>query len=454
MNNKSYKTWANRPAFLLATVGGAVGLGNLWRFPYIAGENGGGGFVIVYLAFVFLFGLPVLSSELLIGRKCHKSALNSMRELVDLHNANSIWKLIGWLSVLGPFVGFTLYVVVCAWSIDYLYLASIDAFKNINGESSGNLFNQRTANSNLQILLSAMFISMTVWVIARGVNKGIAKVSKILMPLLFFIIVILVLYGMIEGEFFRALEFLFKPDFSKLTGQSILMALGQALFSLAIGTGLIMTYGAYMPDHYSIRQSAIVVCVGDTIIALLAGLAIFPIVFANNLNPDEGPGLIFVTLPIAFGNMPWGHLIGILFFILLIFAAYTSTMGMLEPIVSWLEEKYPGKRKLLSMIAGFSIWVCGLGSVLSFSSLADLKPLGFLNIDLNIFGLIDYAVANLLLPINALLIAAFSGWVIKSNVVKEQFSSESDNWRIYWRFTNRYIAPIAIGAVLIDLLFV
>ena len=180
MNNKSYKTWANRPAFLLATVGGAVGLGNLWRFPYIAGENGGGGFVIVYLAFVFLFGLPVLSSELLIGRKCHKSALNSMRELVDLHNANSIWKLIGWLSVLGPFVGFTLYVVVCAWSIDYLYLASIDAFKNINGESSGYLFNQRTANSNLQILLSAMFISMTVWVIARGLTRELPKSQKYL----------------------------------------------------------------------------------------------------------------------------------------------------------------------------------------------------------------------------------------------------------------------------------
>ena len=454
MSKKSYKTWANRPAFLLATVGGAVGLGNLWRFPYIAGENGGGGFVIVYLAFVFLFGLPVLSSELLIGRKCHKSALNSMRELVASHNANSIWKLIGWLSVLGPFVGFTLYVVVCAWSIDYLYLAIIDAFKDINGESSGNLFNQRTADSSLQIFLSGIFISMTVWVIARGVNKGIAKVSKILMPLLFVIIVILVIYGMIEGEFLRAVDFLFRPDFTKLTGQSVLMALGQALFSLAIGTGLIMTYGAYMPDHYSIKQSAIVVCVGDTVIALLAGLAIFPIVFANNLNPGEGPGLIFVTLPIAIGNMPWGHLIGILFFILLIFAAYTSTMGMLEPIVSWLEEKYTGKRKLLSIISGFSIWVCGLGSVLSFSILAEFKPFEFLDIDMNIFGLIDYAVANLLLPINALLIAAFSGWVINNNVVTEQFSSESSNWRIYWRFTNRYIAPIAIGAVLIDLLFI
>tara|TARA_B100000959_G_scaffold56465_1_gene58884 strand:- start:315 stop:1679 length:1365 start_codon:yes stop_codon:yes gene_type:complete len=452
MENNSYTTWANRPAFLLATLGGAVGLGNLWRFPYIAGENGGGGFVIIYLAFVFLFGLPVMSSELMIGRKCHKSALNSIRELVSSHNANPLWKTIGWMSVLGPFVGFILYVVVCAWSIDYLYLAAMDAFNNIDGNASAELFNQRTSHSNLQILLSGFFISMTVWVIAKGVNNGIARISKILMPLLFILILILVIYGMLEGEFMRAVEFLFKPDFSKITGQSILIALGQALFSLAIGTGLIMTYGAYMPNNYSIKESAAIVCIGDTLVAVLAGLAIFPIVFANNLNPGEGPSLIFVTLPIAFGNMPWGHFIGIIFFVLLVFAAYTSTMGMLEPIVSWLEERFPGKRKLLSVISGFAIWVCGLGSVLSFSLLSNFKPLALLGIDLTFFGVIDFAVANLLLPINAFLIAAFSGWVIRNSIMDEQFSSETSTWKIYWRFTNRYIAPIAIGAVLIDLI--
>jgi NSS family neurotransmitter:Na+ symporter len=453
MSNDAYTTWSNRPAFLLATVGGAVGLGNLWRFPYIAGENGGGGFVLIYLAFVFLLGLPILSSELLIGRKCHKSPLNSMRELVNSHNANSLWKSIGWMSVLLPFLGFSYYVVVCAWAIDYLYLALMNSFNMIDGNSSAQLFSERTSHSTLQIFLSGLFISMTVWVIAKGVNNGIAKMSKILMPLLFVLIIILVIYGMIQGEFLKAVEFLFKPDFSKINGQSVLMALGQALFSLAIGTGLIMTYGAYMPNDYSIKESAAIVCIGDTLIALLAGLAIFPIVFANNLNPGEGPSLIFITLPIAFGNMPGGHLIGIVFFVLLIFAAYTSTMGMLEPIVSWLEEKYPGKRRLLSIITGFTIWVFALGSVLSFSTMADIKPLSFLNIDRNFFGIIDFTVANLLLPINALLIAAFSGWVIKNSVLEEQFSQDTSNWRIYWRFTNRFIAPIAIGIVLIDLLF-
>ena len=367
MKNESYTTWSNRPAFLLATVGGAVGLGNLWRFPYIAGENGGGGFVLIYLAFVFLFCL--LSSELLIGRKSHKSPLNSMRELVNSHNANSLWKSIGWMSVLLPFLGFSYYVVVCAWAIDYLYLAIINSFETIDGNTSAQLFSERTSHSSLQIFLSGIFISMTIWVISKGVNNGIAKMSKILMPMLFVLIIILVIYGMIQGEFIQAVEFLFKPDFSKINGQSVIMALGQALFSLAIGTGLIMTYGSYMPDHYSIKESAAIVCIGDTLVALLAGLAIFPIVFANDLNPGEGPSLIFITLPIAFGSMPGGHLIGILFFILLIFAAFTSTMGMLEPIVAWLEEKYPGKRRILSIIAGFAIWLFALGSILSFLSL-------------------------------------------------------------------------------------
>ena len=451
MKNESYTTWSNRPAFLLATVGGAVGLGNLWRFPYIAGENGGGGFVLIYLAFVFLLGLPILSSELLIGRKSHKSPLNSIRELVNSHNANSLWKSIGWMSVLLPFLGFSYYVVVCAWAIDYLYLAIINSFETIDGNTSAQLFSERTSHSSLQIFLSGIFISMTIWVISKGVNNGIAKMSKILMPMLFVLIIILVIYGMIQGEFIQAVEFLFKPDFSKINGQSVIMALGQALFSLAIGTGLIMTYGSYMPDHYSIKESAAIVCIGDTLVALLAGLAIFPIVFANDLNPGEGPSLIFITLPIAFGSMPGGHLIGILFFILLIFAAFTSTMGMLEPIVAWLEEKYPGKRRILSIIAGFAIWLFALGSILSFSTMADIKPLSFLNIDRNFFGIIDFTVANLLLPINALLIAAFSGWVIKDSVLKEQFSKDTSNWRIYWRFTNRFIAPIAIGIVLIDL---
>ena len=444
-------TWSNRPAFLLATIGGAVGLGNLWRFPYIAGENGGGGFVIVYLIFVFLLGLPIIAGEMLIGRRGRQNAIHSISNLMKENNAYSIWKSIGYLSLLVPFIGLSYYAVVAAWSLDYLILAIKNTFEGFDKSIAQSIFSQRVELPMYQAFIHGIFISMTIWVVARGINNGIEKISKILMPILFLVIIILVLYGIINADFKSAIEFLFKPDFSKLTGQSVLIALGQALFSLAAGAGILITYSAYMPADYSIKHSAAVICIGDTIVALLAGLAIFPIVFAHGLSPNEGPELIFITLPIAFGNMTGGYIISILFFVLLLFAAYTTAIGMLEPIVSWLEERYPGKRKQLSIIAGFSIWVCGLGSVFSFSILTNFYPLNFIGIEKNFFGLADYTVANILLPLNALLIAAFSGWVIKQSVFNEEFSQDTSYWRIYWRFINRYVAPVAIFIVMLDL---
>ena len=288
--------------------------------------------------------------------------------------------------------------------------------------------------------------------ISRGLNDGIERMAKIMMPALFGVILIMVIYGMVSADFGAAVEFLFNPDFSKLTGASVLMALGQALFSLGVGVGLMITYAAYMPVEYSLRSSAVIICVGDTIAALLAGLAIFPIVFANNLDPAGGPGLVFVTLPIAFGNMPGGQVIGVLFFMLLFFAAFTSAVGMLEPLVAWLEEKMPGRRKFGSVSAGLVIWLLGLGSVFSFNIFADVNPLGFLGIDGTFFYLVDFLVANVLLPINALMIAVFAGWVIKRSTVAEEFSDSSELWKAFWRIANRYVAPVAIGLVLFDLL--
>ncbi|SVC59799.1 uncharacterized protein METZ01_LOCUS312653, partial [marine metagenome] len=367
--------------------------------------------------------------------------------LIKENNANSIWKSIGYLSLLVPFIGLSYYAVVAAWSLDYLTLAIKNTFEGFDKNIAQSIFSQRAELPIYQAFIHGIFISMTIWVVARGINNGIEKISKILMPILFLVIIILVLYGIINADFKSAVEFLFKPDFSKLSGQSVLIALGQALFSLAAGAGVLITYSAYMPADYSIKHSAAVICIGDTIVALLAGLAIFPIVFANGLSPNEGPELIFITLPIAFGNMTGGYIISILFFILLLFAAYTTAIGMLEPIVSWLEERYPGKRKQLSIIAGFSIWVFGLGSVFSFSILTNFYPLNFIGIEKNFFGLADYTVANILLPLNALLIAAFSGWVIKQSVFNEEFSQDTSSWRIYWRFINRYVAPVAIFIV-------
>ncbi|MGI9264684.1 MAG: sodium-dependent transporter [Gammaproteobacteria bacterium] len=443
--------WSGRAGFLLASIGGAIGLGNLWRFPYIAGDNGGGGFVLIYLAFVFLLGVPLVAAEMLLGRRGHRSALNSISALVRSENANGGWKTIGVLSMLIPFFALSYYAVVAAWAIDYLMLSITDGFGGLDGMSSQNTFNERISRPGYQVMLHGVFIAMTVWIVANGINKGIERASKIFMPALFLVIVVLVIYGMINADFSAAVDFLFRPDFSKVTGQSYLIALGQALFSLGIGVGLMITYGSYMPKEFSLRTSVTIICIGDTLAAILAGLAIFPIVFASGLDPGEGPGLIFVSLPIAFGGMPGGQVVGALFFLLLFFAAYTSALGMLEPVVSWLEERAPGRRKQMSMIAGFAIWVIGLGPVFSFSLLSDFRPLGFIGVDKGIFGLFDYTIANVLAPFNALLIALFAGWVLQRKVVDEEFAGDSPAWKSYWRFANRYLTPAALIIVLVDL---
>lgn len=449
---KTSNAWSSRPAFLMAAVGGAVGLGNLWRFPYIAGEYGGGGFVIIYFAFVFFLGVPLMAGELLLGRRGHRSPVNSIAALVRDENARPFWRIIGWISILVPFVGLSYYAVVAAWAIDYLMLAGVDGFNGFDGASSGNTFNLRIDQPVYQASLHALFVALTVWVVANGVNKGIERASKILMPALFVVILTLVIYGMVAGDFAAAAKFLFNPDFGSLTGESYLVALGQALFSLGIGVGLMITYSAYMPRDYSLRASATIVCIGDTFAALLAGFAIFPIVFASGLDPAEGPGLIFVTLPIAFGNMTGGHLFGTLFFVLLLFAAFTSAIGMLEPVVAWLEERRPGRRKQMAMIGGLAVWVLGLGSVFSFSFMGDWQPLGFIGIEKNFFGLADFTVANVLAPVNAFLIALFAGWVLRKKAVDEEFSSDSAAWKAYWQVANRYLAPAALIIVMIDLL--
>lgn len=444
-------TWSSRPAFLLATIGGAVGLGNLWRFPYVAGDNGGGGFVLIYLAFVFLLGLPVIAGEMLLGRRGHRSAVNSIADLVRAEDAHPAWRAIGWLSLAVPFLGLSYYAVVAAWSIDYLGLAMADAFRGMDADSSQLTFARRIDRPLYQSALHAVFIGVTVWAIARGVRNGIERLSTILMPALFGMILLLVGYGIIAADFGAAVRFLFRPDFSDVTGRSVLIALGQALFSLAIGAGVLITYSAYMPRDFSIRASATAVCVGDTLAAVLAGLAIFPIVFSSGLDPAEGPGLVFVTLPMAFGAMPGGHVIGILFFLLLLFAAYTTALGMLEPVVAWLDERLPGSRRRMAVAAGAAIWLTGLGSVLSFSTLSDFHPLALLGIDVNFFDLADFTVANVLLPLNAFLIAAFAGWQLGARAVDEEFAEDGRAWRTYWRFANRYVAPVAIGVVMIDL---
>lgn len=447
-----HATWTSRSAFLLATIGAAVGLGNLWRFPYIAGENGGGGFVLLYFGFVLLLGLPLVAGEMLLGRRGHQSAVTTMAELARSQKAQPYWRVIGWLSLIIPIVGLSYYAVVAAWTMDYFVLSVSDAFRGLDADSTQSMFGGRISQPIRQALLHGAFMAMTVYVVARGVNSGIERFARYMMPALFGILILLVLFGMTQGHFGEAAAFLFEPDFSEITGKSVLIALGQALFSLAIGVGVLITYSAYMPPGFSLQKSALIVCTGDTLIAVLAGLAIFPIVFGNGLDPGEGPSLIFITLPVAFGNMPAGHLVGPLFFLLLFFAAYTTALGMLEPMISWLSERAGGKRPLLTALTGAATWLLGLASVFSFSVLSDFHPLAGLRIDMTFFDILDFGIANLLLPLNAFLIAVFVGWILKEDVAVDEFGPHARRWIAFWRLSVRYVAPIAIALVFIDLI--
>ena len=453
MQSYPHERWSSRLTFVLATTGGAVGLGNLWRFPYVAGENGGGGFVLIYIGFVFLLGLPVMIGEMLVGRRGGQSAVATMRNLVERGSRSRFWVSIGWLSVLAPFIGLSYYSVVAAWSMDYLWLAISNAFAQVDAGQSQQLFADRIGQPLRQALLHATFIGLTVLVIARGLKRGIEFATRLMMPALFALLVILVVYNAITADFSRALYFLFYPDFSSLSGTAILMALGQALFSLAVGTGMLITYSAYLPKDVSLRSSAVIICTGDTLVAMLAGLAIFPIVFSAGLDPAGGPPLIFVTLPVAFAQMPGGVFLAPAFFLLLFVAAYTSAIGMLEPIVAWLVEFRGASRARVAIRAGLIVWVLGLASVFSFNLLADFHPLDFVEGlgGQTIFDIVDFATANLLLPLNALLISLFIGWSLKPATMAEELGPDSRYGTGYSGFAVRYLVPVALLAILIDL---
>lgn len=447
-------TWTSRSAFLMAAIGCAVGLGNLWRFPYIAGQNGGSAFIMVYIGFVFLLGVPLIMSELAIGREGKLSAVETMNRLIK-RGYHPIWKTIGWISILVPVLGLSYYCVIAGWSVEYIFKAAMGDFTNVDAAGSGAIF--QASQDNVLVLIGwfSVFLFTTVTIISMGVKKGLEKAVKFMLPALFVILVFLAIYAMTTGNSEKAIDFLLNPDFSKLTPRAILEALGQALFSLAIGVGGLITYGAYLPDDVSLPKSAGLIAIADTMVALLAGFAIFPIVFEYGLEPSEGPGLIFATLPIAFGQMPGGVLFGTMFFVLLSFAALSSTIGMLEPIVSWFVDQGKSRVKT-AWLSGMIAWSIGMFMVLSFNILVDFKPLDFIPLyeGKNLFGIMDYTVANVLIPINALMIGLFAGWAMTNEMAEKQFGlSHGSSGFTLWRISTKYVATFAISLVVYMMIF-
>jgi NSS family neurotransmitter:Na+ symporter len=443
------ESWSSQATFLFATVSCSVGLGNLWRFPYVAGQYGGGAFVLVYVTFVLLIGIPLIMAELSIARRGHSSPVATTALVSREEQGHSHWQVIGWLSIVSPLLALSFYSVVGGWSLDYLLLAGSGNFSGINGAQAGTLF-QSILDSPLRMLASftTMIIAVAV-VVGSGIRKGIERASKFMMPALLLLMLCLGAYANIVGDAARAWSFLFRPDFSSLTADGVLVALGQSLFSISVGTGALLAYGAYLPRNVSIPGAAWAIGLADTGAALLAGLVIFPIVFASGLDAAEGPGLIFVTLPLAFSEMPGGQFFAPLFFLLVFFAAFTSGLGMMEPFVSWLEERPGWSRRRAASVTGLLVWLLGLAAVFSFNLWKNFTPLDMIPQleGRTVFSILDYVVSNFFLPFNAMMIALLAGWAINSARMRQGIGIRSAaSWRI-WQLSVRYMAPVAVLSI-------
>lgn len=435
--------WSSRFGFIMAAAGSAVGLGNIWKFPYITGMHGGGAFVLCYLFCIATIGIPLMVAEMVIGRHTRKGPVGAFKRL-----KGGRWEIVGWLGVCAGFVILSYYCVVAGWAVDYLWLALRGAFSQQHASQVPQLFSDLLASDLSQLFWQALFMAMTVLIVIGGVKSGLERANKVMMPILFLILVALAGFGLFSPGGTQALDFLFMADWSKLDPPAMLEALGHAFFSLSLGMGAILTYGSYADDETSIPKVAITVSVMDTLVALLSGLAIFPIVFTYGMAPAAGPGLVFKTLPILFSRMPGGSVIAILFFLLLVFAALTSAISLLEVVVAYYCDERKWQRRKATLVMGLTIFAIGVPSALSGNLLKDWQFIG----DRNFLDSVDFVATNYLLPLGGLLITLFAGWVLTPAVAKAELTKGTAIGWFYplWRFLIRYVSPVLVALVLLN----
>ena len=442
--------WSSRLMFVLAATGSAVGLGNIWRFPYITSENGGGAFVLVYLGCIAIVGLPILFSEIVIGRRGRMSPVNSLRELADDAGATRAWTGLGWLGIIAGFLVLSFYSVVAGWTLAYgfEYLSQL-VFGAGPITDPGETFTALLSDPGRMIFWHAIFMILTVGVVAMGVEEGLERAVSVLMPTLFVLLVILLGYGMSTGHFGEAVGFLFAPDWSRVSGSMIVTAMGQAFFTLSLGMCAIMTYGAYLPSHVNVPRTGVAVAAADTAVALVAGLAIFPIVLSFGLDPEGGgAGFIFTALPLAFNEMPFGIAYGMAFFLLLSVAAWTSSISLLEPPTAYFVEATNFSRKQIATAVALLTWAMGLLSVFGLNVWSEVTIGGR-----DIMGAIEFLASNIMLPLGGLLIAVFAGWVLSNRITREELDEKMPNWAFRtWLWLTRVVTPIMILIVLGGLL--
>ncbi len=435
--------WSSRMAFILAVTGSAVGLGNIWRFPYVVGESGGGAFVLVYLACVVIIGMPVMMAEILMGRRGRRNPIATMALLGAEEGKSTRWSLVGAMGVLAGVLILSYYAVVGGWTFAYVLKSGSGAFANAGADVVTAIRDEFLGSWTTVGLYHTVFMGLTIFVVARGVERGLEQAVRFMVPALLVLMFVLLGYSIMSGYFGQGVSFLFSPDWGKLTWDTVLTAMGQAFFTLSVGMGAVMAYGAYLPEETSIPGSAAAVALSDTSIALLAGLVIFPIVFANGMDPAAGPGLVFVTLPLAFGQIPGGVFFATIFFVLLTFAAWTSAISLMEPAVAWIMERFSKSRQQAAIMVGTLIWACGFGTVLSFNVLKDFKFLRG-----TIYDNLDHLTLNIMLPLGGLLIVFFAGWVMCRNSTADELGGAGTIYKV-WRFLARIVAPVGILFVLL-----
>ncbi len=441
--------WSSRLAFILAATGSAVGLGNIWRFPYITSDNGGGAFVLIYLLCILAVGMPIMFSEIIIGRRGRMSPINSLRELAIDANASKGWMGLGILGVIAGFLVLSFYSVVAGWTLHYGFLYAKELVGGTGVTDPTANFNGLLASAGEMTFWHGLFMVMTVSVVALGVEKGLERAVSVLMPILFVLLLILLGYGMNTGHFQEAVGFLFTPDWSMVSGSMIVTAMGQAFFTLSLGMCAIMTYGAYLPSGVSVPRVGTTVVIADTLVALVAGLAIFPIVISFGIDPaGGGPGLIFTSLPLAFAEMPFGILYGMAFFLLLSVAAWTSGISLMEPATAYLVESTNLSRRAAALSVAGLAWLLGLASVFSFNLWSEVTIGGR-----SIMGAIEYVANDIMLPLGGLLTAIFAGWVLSSKITREELDDKMPDWAYNaWLWLTRVVTPALILVVLASLM--
>lgn len=437
--NLQREHWASKIGFVLAAAGSAVGLGNIWRFPYKAGEYGGGAFVVVYIISVVLIGIPVMIAEFIIGRSAQKSPVGAFRALRD----SRYWPLVGWLGLITGFVILSYYNVVGGWILKYILVSCVSGYQS--GTAAAR-FDGFLANGWDQVLWLALYSLVNIFIVRRGISSGIEKWSKILLPALLVILLSLMVNSLLTPGAWQGFCFLLKPDFTKLTREGLLEALGHAFFSLSLGMGAMLTYGSYLDKNTNISSSALWITLLNTGYAIMAGLMIFPIVFTYNVDPACGPALFFITLPEIFSRMPGGQIVGLLFFLLVGFAAVTSSISLLEVVVSFFIDELGWTRKRSDYVLGAVIFIFGIPSALSFNAWK-----GVLLFGKTIFDIMDVLATNYMLPIGGLFIAIFAGWVLTHGEKQAEIKRVENAFHFYdiWHVLITYITPVALGIVLL-----